>query len=76
MKNYICGYCERSFDKPSIGCKFEPKHREPDFAQKVAHAIEEDLCGRSGMDWGEIDDEVQDDIRNSWAEIVREQIRK
>ena len=78
MKNLKCDWCERLFDRPSIGCKYEAKHREPDFAQKVAHAIEMDISDRRGLksEWCQIDDDIQEEIRDRWAEIIREQARK
>lgn len=75
MKKKECDYCGRSFVRPSIGCKFEDQHSIPDLAQKIAHKIEKHIRGRKGMDWGMIDDDIQDEIRDDWAEIIREEIQ-
>lgn len=69
--NGICDYCGIRFDRPSIGGECEAKHATPDLAQKIVDAIENNLRGRRGMDWGNIDDEIQQEIRDEWAEIVR-----
>lgn len=41
--------------------------------QRVVEAIEEDLCDRRGLKWefGRIEPDVQEEIREAWRAIVR-----
>lgn len=67
----ICDYCGKRFDRP--GCEDE-RHVTPDMAQRIVAAIEDDLRDRRGLRqaFESIDDELQVEIRDTWAALVRE----
>lgn len=52
--------------------KFENKERN-DKASKVVDAIIEDLTDRRGLrgEWGQIDDDIKAEIRETWIAIVK-----
>lgn len=67
-----CDYCGGRLDRPSpITCR-ATDHPEPTTAQRVALAVERDLRGRRGLrqEWEQIDEDMQDEIRDEWAAIV------
>jgi hypothetical protein len=41
-------------------------------AKRIVDAIMEELCSRSGLEdaWEDCDEEIQEEIRDSWIEIV------
>lgn len=72
-----CKYCGGRLDRPGLfGCRRKP-HPKPDTAQKIVAAIESDLRDRRGLrqEFEAIDDDIQDEIRDTWAAIVRKVIR-
>lgn len=73
MAETECNYCEKDFSKKSVGCKYESQHLTADWADVIADKIKSDLSDRSGLDfWGQLDEEVTEDILNKWADIVRQ----
>lgn len=44
----------------------------PEQARTVADQIITDLCGRGGLDgaWDNIDDDIKEEIRMRWVEII------
>ncbi len=74
-----CEDCGRRFDRPAgKSCDSPGDHAEPDLAQKIVAAIEEDLSDRRGLkrEWERTDPGTQDEARDRWAELVREQLRE
>jgi hypothetical protein len=45
------------------------------FEVAVVDDIIKDLNGRSGFDLGALDEEIRDEIRNTWIELVRCSLR-
>ena len=41
--------------------------------EKIIEGIWKDICGRSGGDHflGDLDQEIEDDIKNSWKEVIQ-----
>ena len=57
-------------DRPGLfDCK--EAHPEPDTSQMIVSAIEEDLNDRKGMKWDGLDDDVRQEIRDAWADVIR-----
>lgn len=52
-------------------------HAEPDLAQRVVAAVEQDLSDRRGLkrEWERTDPDTLDEVRDRWAELVRGQLR-
>ena len=72
----LCSNCGGRTDRPGLfGCS-RPGHVEPDLAQRIVAAIEADLSDRRGLsgEWDAIDDKIQGEIRDRWAEIVRKEL--
>ena len=74
-----CDYCERRIDRPADPyCNKKNIHSKPDKAQKIVEAIETDLTDRRGLrqEWEQIDYDLQDEIRDIWAELIRKELNK
>jgi hypothetical protein len=74
-----CDYCERRIDRPADPyCNKKNIHAKPDKAQQIVEAIEADLTDRRGLkqEWGQIDYDIQDEIRDTWAGIIRKMLGK
>lgn len=65
-----CDYCGRRRDRPGFACDMQ--HPQPDFYQRSVAAIEADLNDRRGLHLNGVDDELQDEIRDRWAELILE----
>ena len=79
MKTERCEDCERRFDRPAHPyCGEKEKHVEPDKAQKIVQLIEDDLTDRRGLrqEFDAVDRDTQDEIRDTWAEIIRKELQK
>jgi hypothetical protein len=50
---------------------------EPDVAERIVKAIEDDICDRKGIgdEWEQIDNEIQAEIRDEWLAIVRIELK-
>lgn len=73
-----CEECGGRFDRPGLfGCN-DKAHPEATLPQKIAAAIEKDLCDRRGLrhEWEQIEDEILCDIRDEWARIVAAKIEE
>ena len=71
-----CEECGGRTDRPGLfGCDDLP-HPEPDLSQAIAALIERDIRDRRGLreEFEAIDDETQCDIRDDWAELIRQVI--
>lgn len=67
----LCDYCGRRSDRPSpYGCMIE--HPKPDLAQRIVEAVESNLNNRRGLSWWACDVEVQNEIRDSLADTIRD----
>jgi hypothetical protein len=71
-----CDYCGRRFDRPGFYPDCEKAHPAPDLAQAIAELIEMDLANRRGCGISGIDPDIQDEIRDTWAELVRQELEK
>ena len=74
-----CGYCDRRFDRPGHPiCTNQGNHIEPDLAQRIIEEIEADLTDRRGLsqEFAQIDLDTQDEIRDSWADLIRDKLEK
>jgi len=49
-----------------------------DKAERIVKAIEKDFTDRRGLrqEWEQIDAEIQAEIRETWANLVREELAK
>lgn len=47
-------------------------------ADKIVAAILDDMLGRRGLDgaWDEIDEDIQEEIRATWAAIVQKELSR
>jgi len=45
---------------------------DPDWADEAVEKIIRDMTGRSGMDWSDVDAEIRQEIRQTWAELIRD----
>ena len=73
----LCNKCGGRIARPGLfQCK-QPCHPEPDDAQRIVTAIEANLRDRRGLrqQFEQIDEETQNEIRDTWAELVREALR-
>jgi len=66
-----CEECGSRFDRPGFFNCDKSNHPEPDLAQKIVAAIELDLNDRKGLGINSLDDDIQDEIRDMWTELVR-----
>ena len=67
-----CNQCGGRLNRPGLfGC--DSNHPAADTAQRIALSIECDIRDRRGLRqaFERIDDELQDEIRDAWADIVR-----
>lgn len=74
-----CEDCGRRFDRPADPyCAAKPSHAQGDAADRIAQAIESDLGGRRGLGFGDLDLdlEIQDEIRLTWANKIRGILRQ
>ena len=80
MKTERCEDCGRRFDRPADPyCGEKGKHTvKPDKAQKIVQLLEDDLTDRRGLrqEFEAIDPDTQDEIRDTWAEIIRKELQK
>ena len=69
-----CENCGGRLDRPGLFQCNVDGHPEPTIAQTIVAAIEADLRGRRGLSgsFEDVDADVQDEIRDRWAELVRE----
>ncbi|MDO8418091.1 MAG: hypothetical protein Q7S87_18065 [Agitococcus sp.] len=53
-------------------------HVIPDLAQRIVAAIEWDFSVRGGIsqEWEQIDKELQQEIRDKWADVIRLELKK
>ena len=73
-----CDYCERRIDRPADPyCDKKNTHPKPDIAQQIVELIEADLTDRRGLrqEWEHIDYDIQDEIRDTWAELIRKVLK-
>lgn len=64
-----CDYCGRPMDRPGTGyC--DSAHPRPDLAQSIVAVVERELDDRR-LGWGDIDDEIADEVRDRLASLVR-----
>jgi len=73
-----CDDCERRIDKPADPyCNKKNTHPKPDAAQQIVELIESDLTDRRGLrqEWEHIDYDIQDEIRDTWAELIRKVLK-
>jgi len=49
-----------------------------DKAEKIVKALESDLTDRRGLrqEWEQIDDDVKQEIRKMWSDIIRKELSK
>jgi hypothetical protein len=67
----VCDQCGRHFDRPGFYYFCNERHPE---ATKVQHAVQDVEAGlgrRKGMGWGHLDEEVQRDIRDTLAAVLK-----
>ena len=71
-----CDYCGGVFSRPGLFDCNSPQHPQPDAAQRIARVIEDDIRDRRGLrqEWEAIDDEIQQEIRDSWAYLIGKQL--
>lgn len=70
-----CENCGRRLDRPAHEfCENKDWHVNPDKAQKIVQLIEDDLTDRRGLrqEFEAIDCDTQDEIRDTWAQIIRD----
>lgn len=69
-----CEDCNRRLDRPAHAfCRNKDVHVDADNAQLIVAAIEHDLRDRRGLrqEFEQIDEDIQDEIRDAWADIIR-----
>ena len=74
-----CDDCERRIDRPAHPyCGKKNIHPKPDIAQQIVELIEVDLTDRRGLrqEWEHIDNDIQDEIRDTWVGIIRKMLGK
>lgn len=72
-----CDDCGRRLDRPAgWRCDKKEQHPKPTRAQRIVEAIEKDFSDRRGLrqEWDEIDDGIQNEIRDEWAELVQTEL--
>jgi hypothetical protein len=69
-----CSECGGRLDRPGLYRCDDVRHPAPDLARRIAAAIERDASGRRGMRWDAVGDDVRDEIRDRWAELVRREL--
>jgi hypothetical protein len=66
-----CQYCNRRWDRPaSPGC-VEGGHEPHTLPDRIVAEIEADLNDRRGLGIDTLDDDIQDDIRDKWVELIK-----
>lgn len=76
MSEDRCDECGGRYDRPGLfGCGVS-RHPICDFAETIVALIEDDLSDRRGMGWGDIDDELKEEIRDVLAERIRNEVRQ
>lgn len=73
----ICDGCNRPFIRSTgKGCPRQAEHKVPDLADIIVEDVEYELCGRKGI--GNVfegcDLETQQEMRDSWAALVRKRL--
>lgn len=71
-----CEDCGGLWNRPGLSRCRRRKHARPDIAQKIVAEIEYDLTDRRGMGWDNVDENVQEEIRDRWAGIVRRILKR
>ena len=66
-----CNECGGRLDRPGLYRCEESGHPQPDLAQRIVAVIERDLNDRRGLHIDSLSDELQDEIRDHWTELVR-----
>ena len=64
-----CDYCGRRFDRPSFA-RCGDKHPQPTIAQRIAEDVESEIGARRGMNWGNLDDEILNELRDDLAHVI------
>lgn len=69
----VCEHCGGRTDRPGLWRCESDAHPVPDLAQRIAAEIEFDIRDRRGLkrEFDQIDDDIQYEIRDAWAEIIR-----
>ena len=76
-KTVICPECNRPFSRATNKyCDRKSEHKEPDLADLIVNDIEHELTGRRGVghEFEGCDPDVQQEMRDAWADIVRKRI--
>ncbi len=74
-----CDYCGRPFRQMADRfCDKKDQHATPDLAMRIVDAVEYDLRDRRGIrhEWDQVDEDVQDEIRDTLVEKVRAELPK
>lgn len=66
-----CDDCGASLDQPS---RCTGPHPRANLAWRIVLAVEREINDRSGIHWEGVNDEVQDEIRETLAGIVQQQL--
>ena len=69
-----CEECGKRFNRPSFYSACQQQHSKPTLAQRIVEDVEKNLTGRRGLRWDGIDDECQDEIRDTLAKLVDERL--
>ena len=65
-----CEECGKLFNRPSFYSGCQQQHPKPTLAQRIVEDIEKNLTDRRGLRWDGIDDECQDEIRDTLVKLV------
>ncbi len=71
-----CKNCGGSLIRVGIAGCLNLTHPPADLAQQIAADIEDNLNDRSGMGIDSADDDIQNEIRDVWAGLIRKRMRK
>lgn len=69
-----CEECGGRMDRPGLFKCHVEEHPKPTSAQRIVIAIETELNNRRGLGWGTINRETREELRDTLAEIVGDEL--